>query len=93
LAADVLLEEHVVGQHHRRAAAGLQVPVDVLEERELLVLVWNVKSSRVGRPPPFFVPKGGFVRITSALGTVLADGESVSPSTNLALDAVEEQRS
>ena len=37
LLADALLEEHVVGEHDGRAAAGLQAAVDVLEEDELLV--------------------------------------------------------
>src|SRR5262249_345224 len=31
------LEEHVVGHHYRRPAAGLEGSVDVLQERELLV--------------------------------------------------------
>ena len=37
LAADVVLEEDIVGQDDRGAAAGFEAAVDVLQERELLV--------------------------------------------------------
>ena len=36
------------------------------------MLVGKVKSSRVGSPPPFLVPKGGLVRISVGLGQRLA---------------------
>lgn len=38
--------------------------------------VGKVKSSRVGSPPPFFVPNGGLVRMTSAGSSAAPCGES-----------------
>ncbi len=48
-----------------------------------------MKSSRVGPPPPFLVPKGGLVRMTSALGSVAPSGDRVSPRARSAVDVVE----
>ncbi len=44
-----------------------------------LLLVGKVKTSRLGSPPPFLVPKGGFVRMRSALGSSLPALERLSP--------------
>jgi hypothetical protein len=48
------------------------------------------KSERVGRPPPFLVPKGGLVRMRSALGRASPSGDRVS-ALDAALDAVQHQ--
>ncbi len=49
------------------------------KKQNCLLLVGKVKSVRVGRPPPFLVPKGGLVRISVALGRAWPSGERVSP--------------
>ena len=49
------------------------------------------KSARVGRPPPFLVPKGGLVRIKSALRQALAIGRERVAEFDAALDAVQHQ--
>ena len=40
-------------------------------KQNCLLLVGTVKSLRLGRPPPFLVPKGGVVRIKLAAGSAL----------------------
>ena len=49
------------------------------------------KSERVGRPPPFLVPKGGLVRIKIGLGQALAIGRQRVGQFDAALDAVQQQ--
>ena len=46
-------------------------------------------SSRVGPPPPFFVPKGGFVRMTSAFGSCAPSGAERVAEDDVPLDVVE----
>ena len=62
------------GQNSIAVAAGANAR---LSRREI------EKSERVGRPPPFFVPKGGLVRMSSALPIRSPSGASVSPLSTM----------
>ena len=48
-----------------------------------------MKSSRVGRPPPFLVPNGGLVRMTSAFGSLARRRRERVAERSVALDAVQ----
>ena len=65
-------------------------------KQSCLLLVGKVKSSRVGRPPPFLVPNGGLVRITSPCGSASPFGRervavADAGSRRVGLDAVQHQ--
>ncbi len=49
------------------------------------------KSERVGLPPPFLVPKGGFVRMTFGLAEALSVGRQRVAASDEALNAVQHE--
>ncbi len=80
LLADVALEQHVVGQHHGGAAAGLQAAVDVLQEAELLVAGGEGEVVARGQPAAFLGAEGRVGEDQRRPWAAPApSGESVSP--------------
>jgi hypothetical protein len=60
LFAHVAFEQHIVGQHHRRPAAGAQGPIDGLQEAELLVAGGKSEIGAAGQTAALFGAKGGY---------------------------------
>src|SRR5258705_11759715 len=79
----VVLEQHVIGHHHRSPSSWLKHADDILKEAKLLIGGGGVTedSERVGRPPPFLVPNGGLVRTRPALDRRSLSGDTVSASS------------
>jgi hypothetical protein len=79
LAADVALEEDVVGQDDGGATAGLEATIDVLQKAELLVAGRKGEVGAGRQAAALLGAEGRIGQDQRGLGQRLAFGERVSP--------------
>ncbi len=91
VAADVALEQHVVGQHHGGAATGLEATVDVLQEGELFVAGGVGKVIAAGQAAAFLGAERWVGQDQGGLGQRLAFRAERVAVADAAVDAVQHQ--